>query len=170
MSIPATTHSNLPLGDDTPVTLEQIKNLDDRILEKIADYRRKKTLNKRFAVAMQSLSVIFSIGTTILIGWKVFDETHKPVVDYKYLNYALAASALASGITSLNKFFDYKDLWIIYNIAVISLKSVSEKLIFLYARGEGKTTKKELDEIFKKYETICEDMSRNYQQIRSSPD
>lgn len=170
MTIPANTHSNLPLDDNTPVTLEQIKSLYNRIFEKIIDYGKKKKRNKIFAVTMQSLSVIFSVGTTVLIGWKVFDEKGGLEVNHNYLNYALVVSALASGITSLNKFFDYKDLWIIYNIAVISLKSISEKLIFLYARGEGKTTKKELDEIFKKYETICEDMSRNYQQIRSSPD
>jgi hypothetical protein len=156
----------LPLADNTAVSLQQIKAFNDTIILKIEDCKGRKKRNKISATIMQTFSVIFSFSTTVLIGWKTFDKSGSTSPDL--LNWALVISALASGLSTLIKYYDNKDLWVVYKIAAASLESLSEKLMYLSSRGEGKTTKKELDDEYKKYETICEDMSKNYQQIRSS--
>jgi hypothetical protein len=156
----------LPLADNTAVSLQQIKAFNDTVILKIEDCRGRKKRNKVSATIMQTFSVIFSISTTVLIGWKTFDKSGSPSPGL--LNLALVISALASGLSTLIKFYDNKDLWVVYKIAAAALEGLSEKLMYLSSRGEGKTTKKELDDEYKKYETICEDMSKNYQQIRSS--
>ena len=156
----------LPLADNTAVSLQQIKAFNDTIVLKIKDCKYRKKRNKVSATIMQTFSVIFSISTTVLIGWKTLDKSGSTSPDL--LNWALVISALASGLSTLIKYYDNKDLWVVYKIAAAALEGLSEKLMYLSSRGEGKTTKKELDDEYKKYETICEDMSKNYQQIRSS--
>jgi len=80
-------------------------------------YKRKRARNKVGAIAVHSASIGLSSLTTILLGWSLLDpQAQKTVVSLK--NAALCFSALATAATSLEAVFDYRALWVAYNVSI----------------------------------------------------
>jgi hypothetical protein len=117
------------------VTMEQVTVLRKCISDTIMSYRHKRNKNKFGAISIQILSIVLSFGTTVLIGWKLSQDTSGAtgsiLTGNMLTNSALIVSALATGMNALDKFFDYKALWIGYNISIASLKSIRSKLSLL---------------------------------------
>ncbi|MGZ5245925.1 MAG: SLATT domain-containing protein, partial [Flavitalea sp.] len=134
--------------------------------------RKKRTRNKIGAIAVQSLSILFSFGTTVLIGWKVGTQNadNNSIELSTLTNFALIISAFATGINTLDKFFDYKALWIGYNVSIANLKSALAKLDYLASQGIDQLIRHQIDEIFNRYEIVCSNMDKNYQEVRSARD
>lgn len=145
----------------------KLSSLKKLISETIASYKSKRKRNKIGAIAVQSLSILFSFGTTVLIGLKLVDTAGESI---DISNFALVISALATGIVALDKFFDYKALWIGYNVSIANLKSLDKKLEYLSSGGAKSVPLRDLDNMFEQFELICSNMNRTYQEIRMSKD
>lgn len=161
--------------EEKTVTYAQIDSLRKCISTTIDSYRIKKRKNKIGAITVQTLSILFSFGTTVLIGWKIQKGVAESIdatetINATLMNWALIVSALATGINTLDKFFDYKTLWIGYNVSISNLKSALAKLDYLASLGSENIQRKQLDDIFNSYELTCLNMDKNYQEIRSAKD
>ena len=156
--------------EEKTVTYAQIDSLRKCISSTIDSYRIKKRKNKIGAITVQGFSILFSFGTTVLIGWKIQKEVAESINVSTLTNFALIVSALATGINTLDKFFDYKTLWIGYNVSISNLKSALAKLDYLASLGSENIQRKQLDDIFNSYELTCLNMDKNYQEIRSAKD
>lgn len=166
----ANSNTNQVDNKNAAVTYHQITALRKCITETIASYRIKKRRNKWGAIIVQSLSILFSFGTTVLIGWNIKEGVPQSLNVSTLTNFALIVSALATGINTLDKFFDYKTLWIGYNISISNLQSALARLDYLASIGTENVKKQELDEIFNRYELTCSNMDKNYHETRSARD
>lgn len=157
-----------------PVTQGQIECLRSCITKTIDTYRGKRNKNKCGAIIVQGLAILFSFGTTVLIGWKLNmqpeDVKNGSLKISPFTNFVLVVSALATGINALNQFFDYKPLWIGYNISIAKLKALLAKVDYLDSLGAEKLKRSQLDDIFNRYEEIYGNMNKSYETIRSAKD
>jgi hypothetical protein len=150
-------------AESQPAPVPQVDELRAQIAKAIKHYRKKRRRNKIGAILVQTLSVALTFGTTVAIGIKLNGD--EPPTDCQ-VNTALILSAMSAGIVTLDKFFDYKDLWIRYGGAISAFTSLQRK-IELAARAKGGITEAKLEELLEKYESTITDLDKAYQQIRS---
>lgn len=148
-----------------PVTQEQIDSLKRCITEKIKSFKEKRKRNKIGAIVVQSLLIVFSILTTVLIGWKN-QNPESAGLKVDLTNLALLASALTAGLAALDKFFDYKALWVEFNVSIAALQSANSRLNYLSALGIGRLKQNQIEEVYNLYESTCSNMGKSYQKIR----
>jgi hypothetical protein len=142
-----------------PVSREQIKALRDCIEAKIRSYGTKGTKNKKGAASVQVIIIVFSVITPILIGWKTDEQT---AILYK--NWALAASTITAGFSTLHDFFDYKELWTQYKVSRNGMETISAELNYL--ESSGTLTQRKMDELFERYIKICSETDGFYRDVR----
>ncbi|OYU79927.1 MAG: hypothetical protein CFE23_11775 [Flavobacterium sp. BFFFF1] len=135
------------------------------ISEKIKKFRRKRRKNKIGAIIVQVLLILFSFGTTVLIGWKI--GTKDENIKDGLINIALVLSTLATALTALDKFFDYKPFWIMYGVSISKLELVEAKLSMLVPNADGAVDGAAFDAVFKEFESVCGLMSSFYNEVRS---
>lgn len=152
-----------------PVTQEQISTLKKCVNETLASYRRKRTRNKTGAIFVHLATIVLTIGTTIILGWQLV-KNGEPADKTKLTNAALILSALVTGITTLDSVFDYRALWVGYNIAISRLKSVLSRLDYLQAIGAANLDQGQVEELYDKYDGICSSVEKDYKDIRTSND
>lgn len=154
-------------SESMSVSNSQLVNFKEILNDNIDRYTRKRNKNKAGAYVVQTFIILFSFGTTVLIGWKVSDDSaYKELI----INFALVLSALVTGLSTLDKFFDYKAFWIDYNVAIAGLKHILRKVEYLESFGPENITRKQLDELFNLFELVCSTMDKNYKEIRSARD
>jgi hypothetical protein len=140
------------------------------IEERMNRFKRKRARNKIGAVVVQSLQVIFSTLTTVLIGWNLKDLDTKAITVASVTNMALLTSALAASLGVLDKFFDFKALWISYNISLSRLRTVHAKTEYYEALGASNIAQQQLHDLFMEFEGVCTGMDQKYEDIRSEKD
>jgi hypothetical protein len=151
---------------EIPVTLEQINSIKACVGETIRSYKRKRRRNKIGAILVHVLTVVFTVGTTILIGWKLAVGKSNLAI----LNNALILSALSTGVSMLDAIFDYKALWVSYNISISRLKSIITRIQYLESIGVGNLKQKQIEDLYLKYESVCSQLEKDYKDIRASDD
>lgn len=147
-----------------PVTEIQIAELETTIAERLVNFKRKRKRNKTGFIVSQCLSIVASAGTTVFVGWQISDT----VLSLDLKNVALALSAVATALTTLNATFDYKALWVCYNIAISQLKMLQSRLGYLRAMGVANIEQKDLMRIFEFFEQICQSVEKDYKNTRMS--
>lgn len=158
-----TDQPTVPAPTPEPANRERVILLNKAITKKIATCEQKRNKNKLGAITLQLASVLFTVGTTVLIGFKVQDLNKSTLA-----NWSLIVSALASATVTLDKFFDYKDFWIQHNVAITKLNFLFFKLEYQSARPGF--AQQDLDKLCEEFEMICIDLDKNYKEIRSAKD
>lgn len=145
----------------------QIDFLKSSIEETLKSYQIKRTRNKVGCIVVQSSVIVFSVATTVFIGWKLGGAK----ADNSFLlNIALICSAISAGLSTLEKFFDYKALWVRYNLAIQHLKFIKNRLKYMETMGVEHLKLEQIQELFKSYEEICFELMRQYESIRQEAD
>ena len=153
-----------------PVTTEQVESLKNCLVDTIQKYRVKRNRNKAGAIAIQSAMFLFSISTTVLIGWQLGVGADDISTKTGITNAALISSALAAGTMTIDKFFDFKALWVAYNVSIANLNSALAKINYLASLKPENLLRIQLDEIFVRYESVCANMDKTYLEVRNAKD
>lgn len=150
----------MPIIPTDPVTERQVNALKDCIKSKINTYSSKGTKNKKGAIIAQIVLVLCSILTPIFIGWK---DAPKVLV-----NLALISSAITTACSSLQAFFDWKELWTSYKVSKSALETIIAEIDYLVSLGYNKITQADLSNFFDRYKDICSKMDENYKNLRTT--
>ncbi len=148
----------------TPTTA-QFEALQKNIASMIANCVDKRKRNKRLCITAQSAIILFSFGTTVLIGWKT-----DAVTKVDLTNVALLLSTMATGLAAFEKFFDYKQVWVINNMTIAALRLLEAKLKTLQAEQPEYLTIRKFDKLFEEFVWICQNHNNSYSAIRNGAD
>jgi|GEM_PF-2838209 len=146
-----------------PVTERQVNALKECIDKKILAYGTKGTKNKKGAIIAQFILIICSVLTPIFIGWN--EGTSKLLV-----NLALISSAITTACSSLQVFFDWKELWTNYKVARNELETIIAEIDYQVAIGYDKIDQETMQKFFERYKAVCFKMDESYRSIRASVD
>ncbi|MBN9297921.1 MAG: DUF4231 domain-containing protein [Filimonas sp.] len=156
----------MSLNPSAPVTEKQVMALKNCITSKIDSFRHKGIKNKRGAIAAQVILISFSVITPILIGWKNSKGDLYPVL----INLALISSGITAACSSLQVFFDWKDLWANYKVAKNGLETIMTELDYLISSDYENITQQDMRDFFNRYKDICAKMDESYKNVRTSDD
>jgi Protein of unknown function (DUF4231) len=147
-----------------PVTESQVMALKKCITSKINSFRNKGTKNKRGAIAAQIILITFSLITPVLIGWKNDEEEVIRVL----VNLALISSGITAACSSLQAFFDWKELWANYKVSKNGLETIIAEMDYLTSSGYENINQQAMQDFFNRYKEICAKMDESYKSMRAS--
>jgi hypothetical protein len=150
----------MPITQSEAVTERQVNALKDCINAKISSYSNKGTRNKKGAISAQIILVLGSVLTPIFIGWK---DGHSVL-----LNLALISSAITTACSSLQAFFDWKELWTNYKFSKSGLGTIIAEIDYLVSLGYDKINQDDMSNFFSRYKEICAKMDESYKSLRTS--
>lgn len=152
-----------------PVNEGQLEAIKNCVTETLTSYKIKRIRNKAGAIFVHLATILLSITTTIILGWQLVNvETNSSHDKLDLTNLALVLSALTTGISTLDSVFDYRALWVGYNIGVSKLKSVLSKLEYLKSIGAQNLEQEQIEDLYNRYDMICSSMEKDYKDIRTS--
>ena len=150
----------MPISRSEVVTEKQVIALKDCINAKISSFRIKGTKNKKGAISAQIILVFCSVLTPIFIGWK---GEHTVLI-----NLALISSAITTACSSLQAFFDWKELWTNYKFSKNGLETIIAEIDYLVSLGYDKINQDDMSNFFGRYKEICAKMDESYKSLRIS--
>jgi len=156
----------MSLNQSKPVTESQVLALKNCITSKINSFKNKGTKNKRGAIAAQVILIVFSVITPVLIGWK----NDKGEAYTVLVNLALISSGITAACSSLQIFFDWKELWTNYKVSKNGLETLIAEMDYLISSGYENINQKDMQEHFNRYKEICAKMDESYKHSRTSND
>lgn len=81
-------------------------------------------------------------------------------------NIAFTLSAAVSLMSALDTFFNYKELWIRYQVTVNDLHELRFDLEYLLAQGIQNVKEEELDELYERYQIILKETNSSWSELR----
>jgi hypothetical protein len=139
---------SLKLSSETQNLVEYLRK---KIDEQQNGFKSRRNKNRNLAIRIKLALIILSAIVTILLG--IRNES----VTAAFTNLAFVISAAITALTAVEEFFEYRGLWVRYNITFVQLKSLQEDLEYLILReNDEKKLKSELDELHKKFKDILE--------------
>ncbi len=156
----------MSLNQSKPVTESQVLALKNCITSKINSFKNKGTKNKHGAIAAQVILIVFSVITPVLIGWK----NDKGEAFTVLVNLALISSGITAACSSLQVFFDWKELWTNYKVSRNGLETIIAEMDYLISSGYENINQQAMQDHFTRYKEICAKMDESYKQSRTNND
>jgi hypothetical protein len=153
----------MSLDQSKPVTESQVLALKNCIASKINSFKNKGTKNKRGAIAAQVILIGFSVITPVLIGWKNDNGEAFTVL----VNLALISSGITAACSSLQAFFDWKELWTNYKVSKNGLETIIAEMDYLISSGYENINQQAMQDFFNRYKDICAKMDESYKNLRT---
>jgi len=152
------------INPSEPVTESQVTALRNCIKRRINSYGNKGHKNKKGAVSSQIVLVFFSALTPILLGWKLEKDSW---VSATLVNIALISSGITTVCSSLQAFFDWKDLWAGYKTSRNELDGIIAEIDYFVTLGYDKITQQDMSNFFNRYKDVCMRMDASYRSVRT---
>jgi len=150
--------TNSDASEFNKINPEQIEEFRRSLKEYIRSYKEKRLRNKLGAVSIHLTTVACSVGTTILVGMKELP------------GWQITLSSSVIALTAIDKFFDYKILWVEYNGCITTLKTIETKLNFIVSAGLENIQPEVFNELFNKFERTVENLKDTYLNTRKAND
>lgn len=142
---------------------EKIQFLEERVQNDISKMKKKADRNKRKAGLANTFSVVFSAAVTVFLGLQVEG------VETIFKNIALVFGVLATGINSVNAFFNYRSLWVKQKVTLLHLYNLNNEMRFFRAGMEEKDTisAEKVGAFFQEYQQIWDASTEEWVKLRS---
>jgi hypothetical protein len=145
----------------SPETQNLIGYLRDKIKEQQDGFKFRRNKNRNLAIRIKLALIFLSAVVTVLLGLKI--ESAASV----FTNIAFVISALVTALAAVEEFFEYRGLWIRYNLTFTQLKSLQDDLEYLLLREKDETALiSKLDEIHKRLKDILDTTNSDWISLR----
>ncbi|MCK4562778.1 MAG: DUF4231 domain-containing protein [Flavobacteriaceae bacterium] len=146
------------MNPEISVKVEWINN---RLLELIDDFDKKKTYNRKKAFYSYLVVTILGATITVLLGLNI------SYLEYVFRGIALCLGAIITIYSAYNSFFNFKGLWLKYNDTKNKLYSIKDDLNYFLAGNEN-INSEELNKFKKRLDNILSEINEEWTTLKTT--
>ena len=153
------------MSEPKAILSPDLQNLADYLRQKIKNqeegFKSRRNKNRTSAIRVKLALISLSAIVTILLGLRV-GETSEVLA-----NIAFVVSAIVTALSAIEEFFEYRGLWIRYNITFTQLKSLEDDLEYLMLKRLDETELKgKIDELYDRLKDILDTTNSDWLSMR----
>jgi len=147
--------------------MKRLKYIEDKIIEDISNIQKRCNKNRIKSLSIGLLTIISGACVTIFLGLRI------EYLEELFKNIALICGVLVTALNSIEKYFNYRDLWVGQTVHILKLKALYSEIEFFklgLSNDKNDTIQDEkLNSFFSEYQKIWEDISNKWSYVQKQP-